>query len=175
MHTLPRRLRLATATATVVLAPLTLGACDQLAENAVERGVEEAVENGAGEDVEVDLDADGDGNVKVETSDGTFQTGSELPDDYPIEEVPIVGEVSAAASSSTGAGRRWTIATTLGGSVEDALTEAKSALEAAGFTTDGEAAGAFISLTNDTYSVVASAGDDGSGGVSLSYVVSEVS
>lgn len=174
MHALARPARLAATALAVVVLPLALGACGELAEQATEKAVEKAVEAEGNGDVNVDFDTDGSGGVKVETSDGTFQSGEGLPEDFPIEQVPIVGDIQYGASTDAGGTRGWTIASRLSGSVDDALTEARSAFEAAGFTVDGEAAGAFVSVTSDAYNAVVSAGEDGNGGVTLSYVVSEV-
>ncbi len=167
----PRRLRRTLSAGIAALAlPLTLSACGEAAEQAAEEAAEKAIEDANGGDVDIDIDEDG-GEVKVENSDGSFVSGGDLPDDYPSDEVPLVGDVQFGSSASTGTGTGWTISTLYDGDAAAAFAAAKEALEGAGFTTDGAAGETFASMRSDAYSVVLSAGD-GADGTTLSYVVS---
>lgn len=85
-------------------AAFLLGGCG-LGDEAVERGMEEAIEAGASDGTEVDIDADG-GKVKVEDSDGSVEFGgdTELPESFP-DDVPLPEgefEVRMATENSDG-------------------------------------------------------------------------
>ncbi|GAA3532139.1 hypothetical protein [Nocardioides daeguensis] len=160
-----RTRRAAIAVAAAALLPLGLAACgDDAAENAAEKAIEDA--NGG--DVDVDIDGD---NVKIEGSDGAVQYGSELPDDFPRDEVPLVGEVTIGTSSTTDGTKGWTVATTTDASPDDAFEEAKAALEDAGFAIDGIESGNYAQLKSDAYRLVLTA-SEGADGAQISYIVS---
>ncbi|HWJ68235.1 MAG TPA: hypothetical protein VNT31_16295 [Nocardioides sp.] len=169
MTTLRTRRTLA-ATALVAALPFALTACAEAAEKAAEEAAEQAIEENGGGDVDIDVD---DGEVKVENSDGSVVIGGgDLPEDFPKDAVPVVGEVQYANSTTTPDGRGWTVSTTAGGSPEDALAEARSALEDAGFSEQGGGlGGAHVAMQSDEYAVVLTAADTGSGGTGLVYVV----
>lgn len=165
------RLRRTVAATTAALAlPLGLGACGEAAEKAAEQAAEKAIEDANGGDVDIDIDEDG-GQVKVESSDGTYVGGGDLPDDYPSEDVPLVGDVQFGSSAATGTGTGWTVSTLYDGDAATAFDAARSALEGAGFTVDGAAGDTYASMRTDRYAVILSAGD-GADGTTLSYVVS---
>ena len=78
-------LRLVAATA-LLASPLLLSGCGDAIKNAVEKQVEDAA---ASDGVSVDVDLDDPNHIKVDSTDGGFTTG-ELPQDYPVSEVPVV-------------------------------------------------------------------------------------
>lgn len=82
MHQFRRTRRLLVAVATALLAVSLVG-CSNLAENAAEDALK---------DEGIDADIDG-SDIKIDTTDGGVVTG-ELPEDFPIDEVPVVdGEI----------------------------------------------------------------------------------
>lgn len=174
MHTVPttprRRRALGLATALLVLSP-ALGACGDAAESAAERLAEEAIEGAASDGVDVDIDGD---KVTVEGSDGAYVAGGGLPEGFPSEDVPIVGEVTFGAQSAAGGSTGWTVATEHDGSPEEAFEEARTALEDAGFDAEPGLAGdtgTYASLASADHRVVLTAADAGNGRTSLSYVI----
>lgn len=164
----PRTRRTLAAVAAAAVLPLGLAACggDEAAENAAEKAIEDA--NGG----DVDIDIDGD-EVKIEGSDGAVQYGSDLPDDFPEDDIPLVGDVTVGSSTSTGGEKGWTIATETDDSPGDAFAEAKAELEEAGFAVDGVESGNYAQLKSDSYRLVLTA-SEGSGGAQVSYIVSTI-
>jgi hypothetical protein len=77
--------------ASLLGAALVLGGCG-LGEEAAEKGLEEAMEAGASDGTDVDIDGE-DGNVKVESSDGSMEFGgdTELPESFP-DDIPLPDE-----------------------------------------------------------------------------------
>lgn len=71
-----------------------LAACGR---GGTERAIERAIEEETGENAEVDVRTDG--SVKVETEDGTFQTGNTLPADWPTD-VPVYAGATVQYSAS---------------------------------------------------------------------------
>lgn len=118
-------------------AALVLGAgCGQAADEAAERVSEEAAEEAlGGGDSNVDIDEDG--NVEIETEDGSLSTGSDLPDDWP-EDIPVIegATVDGAYSSSANGESVHTASMTTDDSVADVLASYKDALS--GWTVDQE-------------------------------------
>lgn len=134
------------------------GADDAIAE----RVAEEALEGAASGDADVDID---DGEVKIETDEGTVSFGDDLPDGFPLEEVPLVEGDVVAGSGITGEG--WTVGMLVDGSREDSYAQAKERLNDAGFkaagseiTTEGMSS---YTAENDSYqvNVVVMSGDEG--------------
>lgn len=85
----------------IVSTLLLLSACGQ---KIVERAIERQIEQETGGRADVDMQ--GDGAIKVETEEGTFNAGSNsLPDDWP-EDAPIYAgskvQFSGAANPATG-------------------------------------------------------------------------
>jgi hypothetical protein len=84
----------------VLGAALVLGTgCGAVADKATERATEEATEEALGGDAQVDVDDDG--NVQIESEDGSASYGTgELPDDWP-DDIPMPDdtEITAAISS----------------------------------------------------------------------------
>ena len=103
-------------------------------ENAVEDAMEQQIEEETGGDANVDIDGDA---VRIETDDGTFETGSaSLPENWP-EDVSVYPEgkvtYSAVMNPSTGdSGMAFVITTN--DSVEDVTDYYKDQLPADGWT-----------------------------------------
>lgn len=154
--------------ATALVLPFTLSACGEAAENAAEKAAEKAIEDGASGDVDVDFE---DGEVKIENSDGTITSGNDLPDGFPEDDVPVVGEVQYGAASDVDGSQGWTLSTQADGSAADAFDEAKAELEGAGFTSENLAAGSYAGFRSDQYQVVLTASDNPGGGAVLTYIV----
>lgn len=143
---------------TTLLAALALSSCS--AEDLVERAAERSIENAAGGEADIDFDADS-GSFSVDTEEGSFSTGTSLPDDFP-DDIPLVdGEVMSAASADDQGQRGFLVVMYTDGSPEEAAAEAVSLLEAAGFAeTEDLSAMTGLSaaqLGDDTYEVLVSA------------------
>ncbi len=88
----------------LVIALLAFAACgaDEVAEDAIEQGIES--QDGSG-DVEVDVDSDdGSMDLTIESDEGDASVsigGGELPENFPWD-VPSGGEVQAVSTSSQG-------------------------------------------------------------------------
>lgn len=65
----------------IVVAAAALSGCGKAAEKSSEAFAEKLVEQQTGG--EVDIDTSGDGSFKMETEDGSFSSGSEMPKDWP--------------------------------------------------------------------------------------------
>ncbi|MGA8256451.1 MAG: hypothetical protein WB767_07740 [Nocardioides sp.] len=171
----------ASLTAAALLCLGGLSACS--GDDLGDRLTEKAIENAGGEDVDVDFDSDT-GEVKIETDEGTFSSGSDLPDDFP-EDLPLLEDaeiISAiAADDQTGTGDSgFVVAMQTDLSDTDALVEATALLEGAGFVLDEESTGGGVGvfgaavLNRDPYQVLVSAlGAEGSG-TTLQYYVGPI-
>lgn len=158
----------------VAVATLTgCGAGDQVAERAAEKAVEKAVEEGveSGASGQVDVDIDGE-EFKVESSDGSFTMGGEVPDDFPSE-VPLAdGKVVMSSSTPDG----WSVIMEVDGEFTEVSEVALDAIVQAGFSEDSRTtAGEYVALmgTDGTYDVMVTATPADSGGTNLSYTVTE--
>lgn len=106
----------------------------------------------------------GDGSqVQVESDAGSFSAGSgALPDGFPEAEIPVLdGEIVSSMYIDEGTASAWSV-TVLAPAGGDPMAEARSALEAAGFSagTSGDMFGMkVVELTNGTYRVVLSVVD----------------
>lgn len=163
--------RSAAAAAAALTLPLTLTACGEAAERAAEEAAENAIEDANGGNADVDIDGD---EVTIENSDGSVVVGGgDLPEGFPEDAVPLVGEVKSGTAVDTGQGAGWTIGTESDGSVEDVFAEAVAKLEGAGFTNQSTLGGTSANLTGEEYGVVLNVADSGTGSVVAVYVVSE--
>lgn len=157
-----RRAALGAATAVFSLGLMTGCGADVIAERATEKALEGAAD--------VDLDADGDGGIKIETDEGSLSVGQKLPDDFP-DDVPLPeGEVLSGMSM---AGKGWTVSLAVEGVPDDVAPEVKSMLESAGFEIEAttEAGGMTIfTATKDTYALTVSVADD-NGATNVGYTV----
>lgn len=148
-----RTVRAAAALAGVVVGAAGLVGCgvqdavsDKAAEKATEKLIEKAAENGASGDVDVDLDGE---EFKVETSDGTFSMGGDVPEDFPAEVPLLDGEVTVASSTGDG----WAVMLEVDGAHAEVATAAADAILDAGFTEEGR-------TTAQDYLLLVAAGDD---------------
>ncbi len=120
----------------VLGAALVLGTgCGAAADKAAERVSEEATEEALGGG---NVDIDDDGNVEVETEDGSLSVGTgELPDDWP-EDIPVIegATLEGAYSSSSNGESVHTASLTTDDSVADVLAFYKD--ELSGWTVDQE-------------------------------------
>ncbi|WP_408898300.1 hypothetical protein ACJ5H2_04125 [Nocardioides sp. R1-1] len=162
--------RLAAAAAAAAVLPVGLAACGgDDADKAAENAAEELIEEAEGGDLDVDIDGD---DVTIEGSDGAIQSGTDLPDDFPEDEIPLVGEVTFGNSTATGGTTSWTVTTASDDSPDDAFAAAKEELEGAGFAVDGVESGNYAQLRSDAYRLVLTATEGTGGGAQLSYIVS---
>ncbi|HEX6366425.1 MAG TPA: hypothetical protein VF000_09800 [Agromyces sp.] len=129
MPTITARSRLAIAVVIAGTCASLLTACNPV--DAVNQGVEEAIESATGGDVSV----------------------GELPEDFP-DSVPLIeGDVSVGGAGGTSGADGWFVVVT--STAADPVADAIAALEAAGFTRDQSIAGEGASLyTNDEYTVL---------------------
>lgn len=74
-------------------ATVLLAACDSVQENMMER----AIEKETGGDADVDMR--GDGSMHIENEEGTFDSGTEVPDDWPSD-VTVYGDAEVQYSAS---------------------------------------------------------------------------
>ena len=122
----------------------------------------------------VDMWLDGDG-VKVESKDGTLESGTKLPSDFP-KEIPLVeGEVVSATSVKTDGKQGFVVGLSTKASAEDVANEAVTEFEKAGFetltkTVSGNSA--FLGFKSDKWEVAVSVGSEGE--TTVSYIVSAV-
>ncbi|MCX6400803.1 MAG: hypothetical protein NTX33_12860 [Propionibacteriales bacterium] len=155
------------AAAALVL-PFTLSACGDALENAAENAAEEAIKDGSSGDVDVDIDG---GEVKIENSDGSYVSGGDLPDGFPEDDVPLIGDVKFGSRTNDGDTQGWTVSTQVDSSAADAFDEASAKLEDAGFESQGQSTGTYAGFRSDKYQVVLTSADDQSGGAIMSYIV----
>ncbi|CAB4689733.1 MAG: hypothetical protein F2667_01750 [Actinobacteria bacterium] len=169
---LPRRF--AMSAAALLLAPAFLTACG--GDDAAESAAEKAIENASGGDADVDIDDDG--NVKIETSDGTFTSGQDLPEGFPTDEVPLIdGDIQMGMSGSDmGSDGGFAVVVTSDLDVDAATEEAISLLTDAGFETTEDANSGFGAglLSSPKWEVLLIATDSG-GSTQVQYVVSPAS
>lgn len=168
----PRLRRTVAATTLAAFLPLSLAACGESIENAAEEAAEQAIEDANGGEVDIDTD---NGEVKVESSDGSYSAGQGLPEDFPEDEVPLVGEVRSGSSVNTGDGMGWTVSTETDLSPAEAVAEATAKLKGAGFSEEGSLGGTNATLGNGKYGVLINTADTGSGATAIVYVVSQTS
>lgn len=126
------------ALAVTALVPLLLAGCGTVTENLAEEAAERAAEAGGGGDVEVDVDDEG--NVSVESDEGSISVGSgaSLPDGFP-ESMPVPEGLETAGGFSQEADGRSTIGAQFVGTGDRAAQEElaafyESQLEANGWT-----------------------------------------
>ena len=139
------------------------GAEDELAEKLTE----EAVEGAAGGDVDIEEDG-----VTITGEDGEEATiGTKLPDDFPVDDVPLMEGTVLSATAVDGA--TYMVMLEVEGTPEEAQEEALGMLTDAGFTSNSETSteGFFTAdLTKDGYQVGLSSFDN-VGATNLQYVV----
>lgn len=93
---LPARLGLAGLALVLVTGA---GGCGQAADKISEKATEKAIESGADGDADVDIS---DGQMNIETEDGSFSVGSgEVPDTWP-EDVPLPADLAVLSAMDMG-------------------------------------------------------------------------
>ncbi len=156
-----RKLQLVAATAATALLTLTAG-CG---------GDSATIDTGNGK---VKVEKDGDG-VKVESKDGTLESGTKLPSDFP-KEIPLVeGKVISATSVKTDGKQGFVVGLSSKASAEDIANEAVTAFEKAGFETLTQTVSgntAFLGFKSDKWEVAVSVSSEGE--TTVSYIVSAV-
>ncbi|UFU06760.1 hypothetical protein [Ruania halotolerans] len=134
-HQGSRRSTVCAMAAAIALATVAGCSVDSLIEEGVERAVEEAAE-AEGENVDVDLDSE-DGGFVVESDEGSFSVGGDLPDSFPGEDIPLIdGEILSASAMQSDGASGWAVQIQATGA--DAFERAQQALEGAGFGESGE-------------------------------------
>ena len=166
MSWIPARKALVAGASAVVLS-LAVSACgaeDELAEQVAEEAVE-----AAGDGQDVDIEEDG---VTVTDENGEEASiGTTLPDDFPVDDVPILEGTVISATAVDGAS--YMVMLEVDGSPEEVHQEALSMLSDAGYAdgTDTNAEGYYAStLSKEGFEVgVTSMAGDGS--TQVQYVV----
>lgn len=174
--TMPARARRSTRTLLGLAAACTLllaSGCS--AEDVADRVAEKAIENAAGGEADVDLDVDS-GEFKVETDEGSFSSGGSLPDDFPVDQVPLIdGDVIQAVSTQQAGASGFVVLVMVDAGVEDALAEAEQRLLDAGYEGDPEMADipgmSVVQVVRAPYTVVLSS-YEADGGSAINYVIS---
>ncbi len=142
---------------------VVLAGCASVTETATENAMENMLEKQIGGNADVDMDDNG---IHVETEEGTFTTGSKLPEDWP-EDAPVYPGATVVYSATQAAIEG-------GGGVSAMLTTSDSADEVTAYyktqlATDGwtmqlagsEAGAHFVSATKGNRSVgISIAGND---------------
>ena len=150
----------------LVLAVSGCGAGDEIGEKLTEKAVEEA----AGGDADVDIDDEG---LTVTDEDGdTTSIGTDLPEDFPVDDVPLLEGTILASTAVDGAS--YTVTLEVEGTPEEIQEEALAVLTEAGFTSDSEmnSEGFFSSsLTKEGFEVSVTSLDN-AGTTNLQYIVS---
>lgn len=117
---------------------LLLPACGNAVEGLAENAVERAIENEVGGDADVQVDED---SVTIDTQDGSITAGSgSVPDDFPSDIALVEGEVSFAQRIETADGIGWSVQVAAADGDAAAVAEqVRADLTAAGFTVDDQA------------------------------------
>lgn len=166
-----RRRRIAAATGLILLAALPLGGCGGDGSPSVKDVLDIA-------DGEGSIDTDGDGeddlalerdgeDVKIESGDGSIAIGEELPEDFPVDDVPLVeGRVVQGTTYAAGDSVGWTVGVVHDDAVPATLDRVAGDLTGAGFEELSRFSaedGAVLGVTKDSYTVQVSFGvqDDG--------------
>lgn len=164
----PRRRAVATSLALAAVLGAGTVACgggEDTADDAADEIAEQLAESGSGvDDVEIDSDT---GEVQVETEDGSFSTGSELPDDFP-EDVPLPegAEITGAFSSDSGGDQGWNVSGTLPGADEGTFDEIVSMFRDDGWDVTNE-----VTSESDAGTSSSAIVDNGTWNVTLSVQV----
>lgn len=147
---------------------LALAGCGNAVEGLAENAVERAIENEIGESAEVSVDDD---SFTVDTGDGSITAGSgSVPEDFPSD-VPLPeGEVNFAQRLESADGVGWSVVIATPGDPGTVAEQVRADLETSGFTVDeasqftGEGgSGGTVFAERDDLSilVVVAAGDGG--------------
>jgi hypothetical protein len=184
-----RRRLLAVGLVPVLTFTMSCGkAADKVSEKAAEKAAEKALEGAGGGNVDIGKDGqikietkdgtyqtDADGNVRIETEDGTTTAGQGLPEGWP-DDVPIPKDASVSYGSSSPDGLMVTL--TVPGSPGDTYDELTSALDgwsaedeysATGSGSDMRSAQFVDGERTVTVSIISN-GEDGSDGSTVSLI-----
>ncbi|MCU1423900.1 MAG: putative secreted protein [Microbacteriaceae bacterium] len=156
MATLRARLTAPTAIVIAILATPLLAGCS-VAENVVGGVVDEA-----GSQLEE--------SISDQLGGAGVSTDGELPDGFPAEAIPLVGEVQGGGSAPDSAG--WVVRTVLG--ADERFPAAQAALDEAGYASsavDSDSDSGFGTFTLEPYTVVLTVATDADGVVSATYIV----
>lgn len=138
---------------------------------------------GCGDDSRTVVDADAgkvavdDGRVTVETDEGTATVGQGLPEGFPEDDIPLLGEKVVTGVQGQPDGQfAWSVTLQSSRAVDDLEAEVKEDFDDAGYTeaeavTMGDAS--ILRFRNDTYEVGVTIARSGSS-VGINYVVTEV-
>ena len=149
----------------LTLAVSGCGAGDEIGEQLTEKAIEGAAEG----DADVDIEEDG-LTVTDENGDST-SIGTDLPDDFPVDDVPLVDGTVVSATAVDGAS--YMVMLTVEGAPEDVQEEALGKLTDAGYSSESQmnSEGFFSStVTKEGFEVSVTSVDD-AGNTSLQYVV----
>lgn len=166
-----RRRRLGAALGTVLLVALPLSGCGGEDSPSLKDVLDIADGEGSIDtdgDGKDDLSVDRDGeDVKIESGDGSIAIGEELPDDFPVDDVPLVeGKVVQGTTYAAGDSVGWTVGVVHDDAVPATLDRVAAELTGAGFEELSRFSaedGAVLGVTKDDYTVQVSFGvqDDG--------------
>lgn len=97
-------------------------------------------------DGDVTVSKDGDGGVKVDTDKGSasFGAGTELPDSFPTDDVPVPEDLELQTAIASNADQQYSLSYKLGKQdADDVLSDYRSTLQDAGFTIEDDASASF--------------------------------
>ena len=133
-------------TLTVAFGLFLLAAC-----NPLESTIENSIENETGGDAEVDMNADG--TTRIETDEGTFTSGQDVPDNWPKDvEIYAGSTVQYSATMEPKAGQKGGSVLVLQTSDNDEVVSEHyvEALKAAGWEVEAEAHAAGLTTIGGT-------------------------
>lgn len=170
--------RIATLVFVLPATAVTLAGCgsvgDAISDEIGEQVSEEILEQAGEEGVDVEIN---DGEVSVETSDGSFSVGGgEVPDDYPSEYAPLIdGEPASVVRNESEDGVSFIVTMVTDSDFDAAVDEATSLLEGAGLVsaleTKADGYAQFAYEETDELSVVGIVIIEDEDSVSVSYSV----
>jgi hypothetical protein len=110
---------------------LATAGCGNAVEGLAQDTVERAIENELGSEADVQVDGD---SFTVDTGDGSVTAGSgTVPDGFPAD-VPLVdGDITFAQTATTDGKRGWTVQVNAAGDPADVAAQVADDLTAAGF------------------------------------------
>jgi hypothetical protein len=143
------------------------GSADEDSANtAADELAEQIAESGGGKDTDVDIDSES-GQIDVTTEDGEMSFGdqTELPGDFPVDDVPLPdgAQLTSAMSSGSGDSAGWTVIGDLPDATDSTYDELVALFTGAGWTTTSDSSSATgggtastAMLDNGTWQVVLS-------------------
>ncbi len=136
------------------------------ANTAADELAEQIAESGGGKDTDVDIDSES-GQIDVTTEDGemSFGEATELPGDFPVDDVPLPdgAQLTSAMSSGSGDSAGWTVIGDLPDATDSTYDELVARFTGAGWTTTSDSSSdtgggtaSTAMLDNGTWQVVLS-------------------